>query len=82
MKNKHTPVMLEEVESFIPKNKKINVIDATFGGGGYSKKILSDFNVNNLLAIDRDPNARKVDKPKKIETTKKSKETLPKSATK
>ena len=55
MKNKHTPVMLEEVESFIPKNKKINVIDATFGGGGYSKKILSDFNVNNLLAIDRDP---------------------------
>ncbi len=55
MKNSHTPVMLEEVKSFIPKNKKINVVDATFGGGGYSKAILDDFNVNSLIAIDRDP---------------------------
>ena len=55
MKNKHIPVMLEEVKSFIPKNKKINVIDATFGGGGYSKKILNEFNVDKFLAIDRDP---------------------------
>ena len=55
MKNNHTPVMLEEVKSFIPKNKKINVVDATFGGGGYSKAILDDFNVNSLIAIDRDP---------------------------
>ena len=35
--------------------KSINVIDATFGGGGYSKTILEKFNVNQLLAIDRDP---------------------------
>ena len=28
--------------------------------------------------VDRDPNARKVDKPKKVETSKKDKETLPK----
>ena len=47
--------MLEEVKSFIPKNKKINVIDATFGGGGYTRGILDEFNVNQLLAIDRDP---------------------------
>ncbi len=55
MKNKHIPVMIDEITSFIPKNKKINVIDATFGGGGYSRKILNEFDVNLLLAIDRDP---------------------------
>ncbi len=32
--------------------------------------------------VDRDPNARKVDKPKKVEASKKDKETLPKTATK
>ena len=55
MKNKHIPVMLEEVKSFIPKNKKINVIDATFGSGGYSSSIIKEFKVNQLIAIDRDP---------------------------
>ena len=54
MLNTHSPVMLNEVESYIPLNKKINVIDATFGGGGYSKKILEKFQVNKLIAIDRD----------------------------
>ena len=55
MDNSHVPVMLKEVLSFIPKDKKINLIDATFGGGGYSRAILKDFNVKNLIAIDRDP---------------------------
>ena len=55
MKNLHQPVMLKEVISFIPSNKRIKVIDATFGGGGYSKKILEKFNVSQLIAIDRDP---------------------------
>lgn len=55
MNNNHLPVMLNEVLSFIPKEKKINLIDATFGGGGYSKAILKDFNIKNLIAIDRDP---------------------------
>jgi len=53
--NHHIPVMLDEVKSFIPKNKEINLIDATFGGGGYSRAILESFNVKNLIAIDRDP---------------------------
>ena len=39
--NKHIPVLLNELKKFIPKTKKINVIDATFGGGGYSKEILN-----------------------------------------
>ena len=55
MKNNHTPVMLKEVMSYIPLDKKINVIDATFGGGSYSKAILQNFNIEKLIAIDRDP---------------------------
>jgi len=55
MINNHIPVMLDEVKSFIPNNKKINLIDATFGGGSYSKAILEEFKVKNLIAIDRDP---------------------------
>ena len=53
--NIHKPVMLEEVKKYIPVTKKINIIDATFGGGGYSKALLEEFNVNKLIAIDRDP---------------------------
>ena len=55
MKNNHIPVMLEEVQSYIPHDKEINVIDATFGGGGYSRAILKKFDVKQLVAIDRDP---------------------------
>ena len=47
--------MLEEVKSFIPNRKNINVIDATFGSGGYSSSIIKEFKVNQLIAIDRDP---------------------------
>ena len=55
MENLHNSVMIIEIISFLPLKKSINVIDATFGGGGYSKTILEKFNVNQLLAIDRDP---------------------------
>jgi len=53
--NTHQPVMLEEIKKYIPDLKKINVIDATFGGGGYSSTILEEYNINQLVAIDRDP---------------------------
>ena len=55
MENLHKPVMIKEIISYLPLSKSINVIDATFGGGGYSKAILEKINVNQLLAIDRDP---------------------------
>ena len=55
MINNHIPVMLDEVKSFIPVKKNINLIDATFGGGGYSRAILEEFDIKNLIAIDRDP---------------------------
>ena len=51
MENLHKSVMIKEIKSFLPLKKSINVIDATFGGGGYSKNILEKFNVNQLLAI-------------------------------
>ncbi len=57
MINNHIPVMLDQVKSFIPISRDLNLIDATFGGGGYSKAILEEFNIKNLLAIDRDPTA-------------------------
>ena len=55
MENKHIPVMIEEVKSYIPINKELNIIDATFGGGGYSKIFLENFKIGKLIAIDRDP---------------------------
>lgn len=55
MENSHKPVMINEIISFLPTEKSINVMDATFGGGGYSKTILEKLKVNQLLAIDRDP---------------------------
>ena len=55
MENKHIPVMIEEVKSYIPVNKELNIIDATFGGGGYSKIFLENFKIGKLIAIDRDP---------------------------
>jgi 16S rRNA (cytosine1402-N4)-methyltransferase len=58
MKNNHVPVMLNEIKSFLTSNKKINVLDATFGGGGYSKAILENYDVKKLIAIDRDPIAK------------------------
>ena len=55
MENKHIPVMIEEVKSYVPINKELNIIDATFGGGGYSKIFLENFKIGKLIAIDRDP---------------------------
>ena len=55
MENKHIPVMIEEIKSYIPVNKELNIIDATFGGGGYSKIFLENFKIRKLIAIDRDP---------------------------
>jgi len=51
---KHKPVLINElIESIEPADDKI-YFDATFGNGGYSKKILSSSNCK-VIAIDRDP---------------------------
>ena len=56
--------------------------------GGYSRVLKAGFRTGDnapmavIELVDRDLNARKVDKPKKTEPTKKDKETLPKAASK
>ncbi|MDR2464633.1 MAG: 16S rRNA (cytosine(1402)-N(4))-methyltransferase RsmH [Holosporales bacterium] len=52
----HTPVLLKEVITYLaPQNGK-TYIDATFGGGNYSKAIL-DAAECYVVAVDRDPEA-------------------------
>ncbi len=56
--------------------------------GGYSRVLRAGFRTGDdapmavIELVDRDVNARNVDKPKKVETKKKDKETLPKTAAK
>ena len=56
--------------------------------GGYCRVLKAGFRTGDdapmavIELVDRDINAKKVDKPKKVETSKKDKENLPKSATK
>jgi len=49
----HFPVMLDEVIKVCSPNKGGTFIDCTFGGGGYSKKILT-FSKTKVIALDRD----------------------------
>jgi len=55
----HTPVLLNE--SVIGLNLKQNgvYVDATFGGGGHSKKILEQLKGGRLLGFDQDEDAQK-----------------------
>lgn len=56
----HKSVLLEEVMGYLEAGKQGFYIDATFGAGGYSKRILDANPNNNLLAIDRDKQAVKI----------------------
>ena len=38
--NQHIPIMSNEILSFIDKEKKLSILDCTFGGGGHSIKFL------------------------------------------
>ena len=56
--------------------------------GGYSRVLKAGFRTGDdapmavIELVDRDVNARKIDKPKKVESAKKDKETLPKAVSK
>ncbi len=54
----HNPVMLQEVLATLSPSDKETYIDATFGAGGYSKAILEHAKCS-VVALDRDPEARK-----------------------
>lgn len=56
-RQKHIPVMLDEVlENLKPAAGKVYV-DATFGNGGYTKAILEKASCK-VIALDRDPNVK------------------------
>tara|TARA_B100000963_G_scaffold225804_1_gene196990 strand:- start:24858 stop:25865 length:1008 start_codon:yes stop_codon:yes gene_type:complete len=49
----HFPVMLSDIIKISSPSKGGTFVDCTFGGGGYSKKILK-FSKTKVIAIDRD----------------------------
>lgn len=51
----HTPVMLQEVLEYLKPQPNHLILDATFGAGGHSRKILEAASNIQLLALDRDP---------------------------
>ena len=54
----HRPVMLEETLAALDLSPDDTVVDATFGGGGHSRRILAELGVGGrLVAVDRDPEA-------------------------
>lgn len=54
----HRPVMLEEAAAALRLGPDEAVVDATFGGGGHSRRILDELGPEgNLVGIDRDPEA-------------------------
>jgi len=55
---KHLPVMLDEVMHYLSPKPEGRYLDCTFGAGGYSRKILS--HGANVIAIDQDPDAKKL----------------------
>lgn len=56
-KQRHIPVLLQEVLHYLrPQNGDVYV-DATFGNGGYTKAILEAASCK-VIALDRDPNVR------------------------
>ena len=57
-KEKHYPVLLNEIVSIITPQYGGTFIDCTFGQGGYAKKIL-DFSGTKVIALDRDIDSNK-----------------------
>lgn len=54
----HMPVMLEEAVEALQLEDESVVVDATFGGGGHTRRLLDAAGPNaSITAIDRDPDA-------------------------
>ena len=58
-KEKHYPVLLNEIISIITPQYGGTFIDCTFGQGGYTKKIL-EYPKTKVLALDRDKESIKI----------------------
>ncbi len=56
MATEHRPVMLEETVEALALRPDDSVVDATFGGGGHTRRILEELgSAGSVVAIDRDP---------------------------
>ena len=54
----HRPVLADEVVALMAPVMPGVVVDATFGGGGHSRRLLDEFGDDvRIIAIDRDPEA-------------------------
>lgn len=53
----HIPVLLDETLELLPARAGSKLLDATFGGGGHSKALLSREETELLVATDCDPDA-------------------------
>ena len=53
LENSHFPVMLEEITKICSPSKGGLYVDCTFGGGGYSSRLLK-FSKTKVIAFDRD----------------------------
>ncbi|HLV90191.1 MAG: 16S rRNA (cytosine(1402)-N(4))-methyltransferase RsmH [Acidimicrobiales bacterium] len=54
----HRPVLVDEVVGLIAPTMPGLVVDATFGGGGHTRRLLEEFGDRvRVVAIDRDPDA-------------------------
>jgi len=62
---KHTPVMMKEAIEALNVRDKLDYIDVTFGGGGYSREILKRADCR-LLSIDKDPTVKGYAKKLKV----------------
>ena len=51
--------MVDEVMKILEPSSKKLYVDATFGQGGYTKKIFENCNNCKIIAVDRDPNSKK-----------------------
>lgn len=57
IRQKHIPVMLQEVLTALKPQKGEVYVDATFGNGGYTKAILETVDCK-VIALDRDPTVK------------------------
>jgi 16S rRNA (cytosine1402-N4)-methyltransferase len=53
----HTPVLTSEALAYLAMRPNGVYVDATFGGGGHSRAILSQLRGGRLIALDADPEA-------------------------
>ena len=53
----HVPVLVAETLRLLPSRSGSKLLDATFGGGGHSKALLSKEDTELLVATDCDPDA-------------------------